>query len=435
MAPTLTGTKNYKDTTGPVHGASGRLPTRPGRGQAHRWFDTVTEPGYILAMALPAPLRRADSTSPMLPAPRQRRASPGARAVAGLRLAALLVCLWVVPLAAQAESAAAEACHRGAELLARRSFRQAAVAFEAAVAADSTCGPAWVGLGQARRVLGDHGGAVAALVAAVRLAALPDTAALLAESRYLYGVALLQQQQPLAAIAQFQALLANRPEDARAWTALGLAYLGCGDEAAAAGAYERAAAADSSAVEPRLALGELLARQGDVRGAMGSLRAAIQCDSAAMPAYTALARLHLEAGEPAAADSLLTRACAIDSNWAPAWVAWGTALNRQGRQARALVALRRAVQLAPRDGEARFRLAEALYGSGEFRAAVEAGQTALRLRPGHHATQSLLGDACAKLGQRREAITYYTFAAEDPLLSEYCRGRLAALSGQAGGNR
>jgi tetratricopeptide (TPR) repeat protein len=348
---------------------------------------------------------------------------------------AVLLGLRAVPIPAQSGSAADEACRRGTELLIRRSYRQAAVAFEAAVTADSTCGPAWAGLGQACRVLGDHGRAVTALAAAARLGALSDTAVVLADSRYLYGVALLQERQPREAIAQFQALLARRPEDVRALTALGLAFLGSGDEVAAARAYERAATADSAAAGPRLALGELQARQGDVKSAMGSLRAAIRCDSMAVPAYTALARLCLEAGDPATADTLLTRACAIDSTWAPAWVAWGAALNRQGRQVPALVALRRAVQLAPRDGEARFRLAEAFYGSGEFRAAVEAGQTALRLRPGHHATESLLGDACAKLGQRREAIAYYTSAAQDPFLSEYCRGRVTALSREARGNR
>lgn len=113
------------------------------------------------------------------------------------------------------------------------------------------------------------------------------------------------------AVDALRAITVRSPKNAHAFYDLGFSLEALQDKAGAKHAYEQADAADSSAVEPRVALGLLLARDGDSEPSAKLLREAVQLpetkDNAAARAQAlrALARIDLSSAPDRSREELL----------------------------------------------------------------------------------------------------------------------------------
>lgn len=132
----------------------------------------------------------------------------------------------------------------------------------------------WLSLGLARERLGDVGAALDAYESA--LANDRDNAQGLgaqAAGRVAYGA--LSRQEPARAAAAARRLTEWHPDDAEAWTYLGLALLQGEDATGAAEAFRRSSELAPTAPEGPNNLGSALQSAGDLRGAEAAFRTAL----------------------------------------------------------------------------------------------------------------------------------------------------------------
>lgn len=123
-----------------------------------------------------------------------------------------------------------------------------------------------------------------------------------------------------------------------------------------------------------------------------------------------LAAIHLEAGRPAEALPLLEAALRLKPDFPDALNNLGSAYSHDGRSADALALFERAVLLKPNLAPARSNLAGALVGVGRLDEAITHARTALELQPGYVDAQINLANALVTAGRTAEAIPLYTAA-------------------------
>ncbi len=344
----------------------------------------------------------------------------------------VLLLLTLSSLSAQ-DPDAVERYRAGYQLLQGRSFRNAAIELQEAVAIDSTYGAAHLALGMAYKVLNEHQRAIAAYENARKLGTFPERAAdELARLYYRAGVELFSQRRYQDAVESFQGAVELDPGNARALYAMGLCYNGLRDAEQAEWAFRAAIAVDPDYPQPLRALGDLHRRRREYNTAMEAYREAIAIDSTHMEAYSGLVRIMLENEAYQEAVRLMQSAVEIDAGYADGYLYLGSALFRLGRFSDAVPPLRQAVNLAPDDAESHFRLAEALYGKGDYRAAYEACRLAIRNRRNFHAAEVLMGDISVRLGRSEEARSWYTRAMQDSRFRDYSRHQLERLNDRAG---
>jgi superkiller protein 3 len=342
----------------------------------------------------------------------------------------LLVLLLSLPSLVLSEPLPEAAAHyrAGAELMKARSYRSAAREFEQASRLDSTYGEAFYDLGRAYAFLNQYPKAIPALEQAWRLGTLPERIpGELAELHHKSALKLYQQSKYPEAVAAFEQSVGLDSSNAEALFGLGRAEERLGRLPAARMAYGRALAVDPRSAKTHAALGHICLRTREYSSAGRAYEQAIAVDSAYMDAYGGLARVQIETEDLEGAVATLQRALQLDPKYADGYLYLGADLNLLGRWHEAVEPLLQAVALAPKNPETHYRLAEAYYGKGDYRLAIEAGQYALARDSGYHAAEVLLGDAHAKLGQTRQARTWYHRAVEDSRFREYCARRLEEL--------
>lgn len=150
-----------------------------------------------------------------------------------------------------------------------------------------------------------------------------------------------------------QAVLAARPDDARAWNDLGLAREEAGDLDGARAAWEEAARLDDGYGRPWSNLGRLALDDGDLERAHAALSRAARLGPGNAVAWHNLGVLELRLDEPARALEAFERALVLAPRRADTWRAHGRALARLERRADARAAFLRALELDPEDDDAR----------------------------------------------------------------------------------
>ncbi|MCB9879170.1 MAG: protein kinase [Planctomycetes bacterium] len=174
------------------------------------------------------------------------------------------------------------------------------------------------------------------------------------------GLVLRKQKQPDAAIPALERATQLLPHDAFAWNALGLAQRDGRHVEAAAAAFERAMKERPDYSAPAYNLGNLRMRDGNTEGAIAALTHAAKCDDANARTFANLGDALLRAGRGAEALPQFVRASELAPNeLIPAYNLARTALNL-GLPTLALPAAERAAALDKRGFHGSWVLADAL---------------------------------------------------------------------------
>jgi Tfp pilus assembly protein PilF len=131
--------------------------------------------------------------------------------------------------------------------------------FERATASDPNNASYWTNLGNARRALGDRGGAEQAYRKAL------DVDAHAADAANGFGVLLVEMNRPADAVPYFERAIAATPDLVEARLNLGIALQQSGQTARAAEAYRQVLAAPARFKRERDAAAKLLSAMGAVR--------------------------------------------------------------------------------------------------------------------------------------------------------------------------
>jgi len=191
----------------------------------------------------------------------------------------------------------------------------------------------------------------------------------------------LVQGRHVAARQRYDALLAERGEDARLWNEHGVALHQGGEVAGAADSYRRALRADPRHALAYNNLGVALADLGEGVASREALQRATQLDPALVRARLNLSRWHLRQRDPLTALTVLRELVAFHPALADAWHEMGLALLALDRTDEARHAVATAIDHRPDFAEARYTLAEVLGMLGDHDGALRETQHALGLAP------------------------------------------------------
>ncbi len=220
------------------------------------------------------------------------------------------------------------------------------------------------------------------------------------------ALALYQAQRLPEAEAAFAAWCALHPEDAEAWSTLGIIHGTQGQWDQAERCCRKAISADPGFSEAHVNLGVVLEAKGQLDAAIASYQEALLIKPQA--------EIHLNIG--IALNTLGKRAEAIGHfrdalrlkpDDAETHLNLGTALEAQGELTEAEACYREALRLDPESGEARFNLGNVLLAAQRFSDARSQYQQTLQLNPRHPGAHNNLGLAQAALGQAGPAETSY----------------------------
>ena len=336
------------------------------------------------------------------------------------------------PATRKPDPEAAQHYSKGLELLKNRDFRNAAIALEQSVGADSTYGDAHYALAKTYKVLNQFDRAIRAFEAAARhgASAKERIPAQLADIHKKSGVQSFKQKRFREAIGSFEKVLERSSGDADLFYLLGLCYNALRDDAAAAKAFEDAIDADATYVKAHKSLADLQRRQGKLQTAAGTYRQAIALDPDYTRAYLGLAKVQIDSEDLDGALSTLKKAVEVDPEFLEGLCLIGQTLSQKGRYHEAIAPLKQAIGVNGKHAEAQYRLAEAYYGTGEWRKALEPGLKATRLQRNYHAAEVVVADSYSKLGQTTEARTWYNKAKQDSRFRDWCEQQLQELDRQ-----
>ena len=239
------------------------------------------------------------------------------------------------------------------------------------------------------------------------------------------GYAYLNAGQYDRAIAIFEEVLEQRPDDADFHRYLGNAYYWQGKAAGASAGqlldraiaeYERARqlAPDDNLLLVQLA--SAYREAGRDEEALQAYLAAVQAQPCDDEALLLLASHYERLGRRADADATWERLTQLNPRWAIAWQAVAAAALQREDYAGAAAAYRAGAAAVAADDPARadltYGLATVLYYAGDYTGAEAAYRQTLQLRPGDAATLAGWADSLAKLGRVAEAIAAYQEAVQ-----------------------
>lgn len=170
-------------------------------------------------------------------------------------------------------------------------------------------------------------------------------------------------------IDELTAAAADPAEVARAFGALGRAYLAYEYYDAATATFRRAAELDPSAAPWSYYLGMTAAATGDLAAAAARFRDALDRAPADLPTLVRLARVETERGELAAAGDLYRQALAIDPEVAAVHAGLGEVAALEGKPAVAVEHFERALELLPEATSLHYQLAQQYRRLGDEAAA------------------------------------------------------------------
>ncbi|HEX3064522.1 MAG TPA: tetratricopeptide repeat protein [Dongiaceae bacterium] len=223
------------------------------------------------------------------------------------------------------------------------------------------------------------------------------------------ATALQHQQAGRLAEAEriYRAILAEQPQDGRAWHYLGMVAHLRGQHGEAAQSLERA-------MQLQPPDSELLAHRalveharGDVGRAIDLLDQALRIDPRNGEALTNLGIFAAARGDAPAALGALARAAALNPASAKAELRLANALRQFNRPAEAMDAAARALQKDPNNARVLDLLAQLRRDGGEFDNAIALHRRAIAIDPGFAGGWNNLGNTLARAGQPGEALAAY----------------------------
>ncbi len=228
-----------------------------------------------------------------------------------------------------------------------------------------------------------------------------DTAAAAAFER---SVALESSSPSLYALAQAYRRL-DRVDDAKRALA-SYQRMAHAAEASPENALLAEVAALNRSVRRQVGRGVLLARLGRTEEAVAEFEAAIRANPGLVAPHANLISLYAGAGDLDRAASSYRRAIGLDSNSPDAHYNWGGALAQRGRWEEASGAFEQAVASAPHFAEGRVRLGQAYERLGRSEAAAAQYREALNSDPLHREARRLLGAALIEQGKLEEGLDH-----------------------------
>lgn len=204
-----------------------------------------------------------------------------------------------------------------------------------------------------------------------------------AGANWLLGRILTQRGELPAALEHLRRATGSESPRAEYFMALATAEMRCGDTAAAAGSYARAAALHPGWFEALANQGIALAQLQRHHDAEAALRDALRIRPASAPVLTALTATLLALGRSAEAEASGRRAVTADPALPEAWTNLGVVLLERGQLTAAADACGRALAADPHCALAMYNLAQVRSEQWRAAEATTAFQRALELDPGY----------------------------------------------------
>lgn len=223
--------------------------------------------------------------------------------------------------------------------------------FERAIAADHTCGPAYLWLSMAFQELGEK---AAALLQAQQAVALNPGDPL---TLHQYGRCLLDFEQYDAALKTLQRTVEMAPNAAMAHHSLGLAFQSLNRNSEAIIAFRRSVKLEPSSLASLVALRNIFFEEGNSRAAAEAAREVLKLQPDSADANLWLALTLMEVNQATEADLYVHRSLELAPDSAPALSLLGTACQVRGRLEEANSHFRRSIELLPQQGSAYWFLA------------------------------------------------------------------------------
>ena len=224
------------------------------------------------------------------------------------------------------------------------------------------------------------------------------------------GVAVRDRGDTAAAVSDFQAALAIRPEYDQAHSNLAESLLRQGRPEEAMVHVAQALRLNPSLPEAHVNLAAILSRQGRTAEAVAQYRAALQLDPANAEAHGGLGAILTDLGRGEEALQELTESARLKPDQPDAHYNLGRLYGLSGRTAEAIAEFSRAVVLRPDDPQSHYNLGVALASAEQLPAAIEEFRGAVRLSPSYAGAHFNLGIALAQAGDCAAALPEFAEA-------------------------
>lgn len=202
----------------------------------------------------------------------------------------------------------------------------------------------------------------------------------------------LRDGDPVAAIADFRAVLRDQPGSVSILRSLARAHLANESPVLAEESLRGALAAAPQDLDVRADLGELLMRTHRAEEAVTLLEEPVKARPSATAARTVLIEAYLAKGDLAAARGAAQQLKTEQPSLAAGWYLAGLIAERQNRPEDAEHELQHALQLEPSGTDALAALARLQLGRGRGAQAVALVRSASERMPGNAGTHELLGE-------------------------------------------
>ncbi len=235
-----------------------------------------------------------------------------------------------------------------------------------------------------------------------------------------------------SALSLWTDTLSKRPQNARAWSNLGLALSESGRPGEAVSHFQTALRLVPDFVDARINLANALDAAGQTDDAVAQLREALRLAPEHLAGHYNLARLLARAGLWDEARTHYEAALRSQPQFAPALNELGHVWVRQGRLHEAEQCFRAAVASAPLMAASHNNLGNVLLDQNRLAEAVGCFQTAVKLAPDHASAHFNLGNTLLQLRRPAEAVDHFAIAARlNPEDAEAC-SRLGIALAQTG---
>jgi tetratricopeptide (TPR) repeat protein len=202
----------------------------------------------------------------------------------------------------------------------------------------------------------------------------------------------LRDGDPLAAIADFRAVLRDQPGSVSVLRSLARAHLANGSPVLAEESLRSALAAAPQDVDVRVDLADLLMRTHRAAEAATLLEETVKASPSATAARTALIEAYLAKGDLAAARSAAEQLKTAQPDLSAGWYLAGQIAERQHRADDAERELGHALQLEPATTDALAALARLQLARGQGAQALALVRSAIQRMPANAGTHELLGE-------------------------------------------
>jgi len=246
-----------------------------------------------------------------------------------------------------------------------------------------------------------------------------------AEVCYNQGVAQLEAEEFLAAIASFDQAIEIKSDYDKAWYKRGNALQNSGRIEDALASYDKAIELKSDYHQAWNNRGAALVMLGRIEDALASYNKAIELKSDYQQAWYNRGAALVMLGQVEAAVASFDKAAELKQDDRDAWYNRGNALRNLGRIEEALASYNKAIECKPDFAEAWYKRGNTLQNSGQIEAALASYDKAIEFKPDYYEAWYNRGAALADLGRLDQEIASYDKAIElkpDDHLAWYSRG-------------